>query len=91
MGRRTTVSFEEIKHRLVKPPVLHLSDNKGKFHLYSDTSKFATGSVLYQIQNGKTILIAYTSKRLPKPAKNYSITELEMCGLTINIASFIKC
>ena len=25
---------------------------------------------------------------MPEAAKNYSITELEMCGLTINIASF---
>ena len=28
------------------------------------------------------------SKRLPEAAKRYSITELELCGLTINIASF---
>ena len=28
------------------------------------------------------------SKRLPEAARNYSITELEMCGLVINIASF---
>ena len=28
------------------------------------------------------------SKRLPEAAKNYSITELELCGLAINIASF---
>ena len=28
------------------------------------------------------------SKRLPEAAKNYSITELEMCGLAINITSF---
>ena len=81
-------AFEEIKSRSQKPPILHLPDNKGRFHLYSDTSKHATGSTLYQIQNGKPKLIAYTSKRLPETAKNYSITELEMCGLAINIASF---
>ena len=52
------------------------------------TSKFATGSALYQIQNGKPKLIAYASKRLPEATKNYSITELELCGLAINIASF---
>ena len=28
------------------------------------------------------------SKRIPEAAKNYSITEVEMCGLAINIASF---
>ena len=81
-------AFEEIKSRLQKPPNLHLPDGKGRFYLYSDTSKYATGSALYQIQNGKPKLIAYASKRLPEAARNYSITELEMCGLAINIASF---
>ena len=88
MGKGTTDSFEEIKNRLLKPPVLHMPNNTGRFHLYSDTSKFATGSTLYQIQNGKPKLIAYASKRLPKAAKTHSITELELCGLAINIASF---
>ena len=32
--------------------------------------------------------MAYASKRLAEAAKNYSITELEMCGLAINITSF---
>ena len=69
-------SFEEVKRRLtIKPPVLHMPNKTGRFHLYSDTSKFATGSALYQIQNGKPKLIAYTSKRLPEAAKSYSITE----------------
>ena len=59
----------------------------GRFHLYSKTSKSATGSKLYQIQNGKSKLIAFASKRLPEAAKGYSITELELCRLAINIAS----
>ena len=58
------------------------------FQLYSDTSKFATGSALYQIQNGQPKLIAYASKRMPEAAKNYSITGLEMCRLAMNIATF---
>ena len=69
-------AFEEIKSRLQKPPILHLPDGKGRFHLYSGTSIYATGSALYQIQNGKPKLIAYASKRLPEAARNYSITEL---------------
>ena len=48
----------------------------------------ATGSALYQFQNGKPKLIAYASKRLPEVAQNYSITELELCGLAVNIVSF---
>ena len=42
--------FEKIKSRLQRPPVLHLPDRQGQFQLCSDTSKFADGSALYQIQ-----------------------------------------
>ena len=35
-------------------------------------------------------MITYASKRLPEAVHNYSITELEMCGLVINIASFVN-
>ena len=87
-GKEQQDSFEEIKCRLIRLPVLHMPNKTGRFHLYSDTSKFATSSALYQIQNGKPKLIAYASKRLPEAAKSYSITELELCGLAINIASF---
>ena len=64
-------AFEEIKQRLQKPPGLHMPDKIGRFQLYSDTSKYATGSALYQIQNGKPKLKSYASKRLPEAACNY--------------------
>ena len=56
--------------------------------MYSNTSKFAAGSTLYQIQNRKLQLIAYASKRLPEAGRSYSVTELQLCGLAINIATF---
>ena len=87
-GKEQHESFHEIKCHLIKPPVLHMPKKTGRFHLYSDTSKFATGSTLYQIQNRKPKLIVYASKRLPEAVRSYSITELELCGLAINIASF---
>ena len=71
--------FEEIKKSMLKPPVLSMPDRKGRIILYSDTSERTTGSTLYQHQDWKPRLIAYASKRMPEPAKNYSITELEMC------------
>ena len=88
-GVKQQNAFDEIKQRWQKPPVLHMPDKIGRFQLYSDTSKYAMGSALYQIQNMKPILITYASKRLPEAACNYSIMELEMCGLVINIASFV--
>ena len=42
---------------------------------------------MYQIQNGKPKLKAYASETLPEVAKNYSITDLEMCGLAIHVVS----
>ena len=65
-GKEQQTAFEEIKCRLIRLPVLHLPNSIGRFHLYSDTSKFATGSALYQIQNGKPKLIAHTSKDYQK-------------------------
>ena len=57
-GKDQQDSFIEIKCRLVKPPVLHMPNKTGRFHLSSDTSKHVTGSALYQIQGGKPKLIA---------------------------------
>ena len=71
-----------------KTPSLTFAHSTGRFHLYSDTSKFAMGTALYQIQNGKPKLIVYTSKTLLEAARNYSITELVLGGLAINITSF---
>ena len=87
-GDEQQKAFDEIKSRLLKLPVLSIPDKRGRFLLYSDSSKYATGSTLYQVQNGQPKLIAYASKRMPEVARNYSITELEMCRLAITIASF---
>ena len=62
-------AFDEIKKRMLKPPVLSMPNRKGRFILYSDTSKIATGSALYQHQDRKPRLIAYASKRMPEAAK----------------------
>ena len=64
-GKEQQEVFEEIK-RLVKTQVLHMPNHEGRLNLYSHTGKFAAGSALYHIQNGKTKLRAYASKRLPE-------------------------
>ena len=90
-GEEQQAMFEEIKKsRLLKSPVCHMPDRRGRCLLYSDTSKHATGSALYHMQDSKCKLTVYASKRMPEAAKNYTITELEMCGLAINITSFSR-
>ena len=45
-----------------------------------------TQAVLYgKSKMGKPRLIGYASKSLPDPALNYSVTELEMTGMAVNI------
>ena len=44
-----------------------------------------TGSALWQIQEGVPRLIGYASKTLPSACRNYSVTELEMTGMLINL------
>ena len=45
---------------------------------------------LLQKQGDKWVVIGYHSKILPKSAKNFGITELELTGLLVNIHSFIQ-
>ena len=60
---RSNIDFKDLKF------YIYLTD-MDVFNCISDTSKFATGSALYQIQNGQPRLIAYASKRMPEAAKN---------------------
>ena len=78
-------AFDLIKERMINPPILYLPKPGGRFILYCDSSRTHTGSSLWQIQEGKPKLIGYASKSLPAPAVNYSVTELEMTGMAVNI------
>ena len=44
---------------------------------------------LLQKQGDEWVVIGYHSKRLPKSAKNFGVTELELTGLLVNIHGFI--
>ena len=84
-GKEQEKAFQEVKEQLARPPVLHLPKADGRFILYADTSIEGTGSSLWQIQEGKAKLIGYASKTLPEACSRYSVTELEMTGLLVNM------
>ena len=48
------------------------------------------GVTLLQKQVDEWVVIIYHSKRLPKSAKNFGITELELTGLLVNIHGFLQ-
>ena len=78
-------AFDTIKGRMINPPILYWLKPGGRFILYCDSSRTHTGSSLWQVQEGKPRLIGYASKSLPAPAINYSVTELEMTGMAVNV------
>ena len=82
--------FNDIKKLLISPPVLKAPTPDGLFHLESDTSREGMGGTLLQKQGDEWVFIGYHSKRLPKSAKNFGVTELELTGLLVNIHGFMQ-
>ena len=83
-------AFNDIKKLLINPPVLKAPTPGGLFRLESDTSREGVGGTLLQKQGDKWVVIGYHSKRLPKSAKNFGVTELELTGLLVNIHGFMQ-
>ena len=48
------------------------------------------GGTLLQKQGDKWVVIGYHSKTLPKSAKNFGVTKLELTGLLVNIHGFMQ-
>ena len=83
-------AFNDIKKLLISPPVLKASTPDDLFHLESDTSREGMGGTLLQKQGDEWVVIGYHSKRLPKSAKNFGVTELELTGLLVKIHGFMQ-
>ena len=83
-------AFHKIKKLLINPPVLKAPTPDRLFRLESDTSREGVGGTLLQKQGDEWVVIGYHSKRLPKLAKNFSVTELELTGLLVNIHGFMQ-
>ena len=83
-------AFNEIKKLLINPPVLKTPTPDGLFRLESDTSREGIGGTLLQKQGDEWVVIGYHSKRLPKSAKKFGVTELELTGLLVNTLGFMQ-
>ena len=83
-------TFNEIKKLLVSPPVLKTPTPDGLFRLESDTLREGVGGTLLQKQGDEWVVIGYHLKRLPKSAKNFGVTELELTRLLVNIHGFMQ-
>jgi hypothetical protein len=75
-------AFNTLKEALVMAPVLALPREEGKFHLETDTSDVATGTVLYQEQeDGSVRPVGYSSRSYNDTERNYTTYDKEMLAI----------
>lgn len=58
---------------LLHPPILGYPQFEEPFILHCDASQEGLGAILYQRQKGKLVVIAYGSRTLTEPEKNYHL------------------
>ena len=82
-------AFETLKEKLIQAPVLAYPDFERSFVLETDASAKGLGAVLSQRQDDSQLhLVAYASRALSAPERNYGISELETLAVVWAIQHF---
>lgn len=81
-------SFQELKKRLQRTPILTFPTPADEFVLDTDASADAVGAVLSQVQDGSEKVIAYFSRKLNKAERNYCVTRQELLALVTALKQF---
>ena len=77
-----------MKEHLISAPILAYPNAQDEFVLDTDASDFSIGAVLSQIQDGQEKVIAYASKSLTKPERNYCVTHTELVAVVFFVKHF---
>ena len=83
-------AFEQLKTALSLTPVLSYPIPGKDFVLDTDASNEGIGAVLSQIVDGNEKVIAYYSRTLSKPERNYCVTRRELLAIVDSIKHFHK-
>ena len=54
----------------------------------TDASAFAIGCVLSQVQDGEEKVVAYGSKSLSRPERNYCVTRRELLAIVVFLKKY---
>lgn len=81
-------SFQELKRKLITPPVLRQARDGIPFIIKTDASSFALGAVLIQGEGPDEHPIEYISRLLSNAERNYSTTEREALAIVWACAKF---
>ena len=82
------LSFDTLKDKLVKAPILGHIDYSLPIVLRTDASGVGIGAVLIQLKEDKEIVIAYYSRVLQPHEYNYDITTREALAMLSSIRHF---
>ncbi|KAG8199258.1 hypothetical protein JTE90_003683 [Oedothorax gibbosus] len=81
-------AFDHLKSVLTSAPILAYPEPDRMFILDTDASKEGIGAVLSQEVDGKERVIAYFSKSLSKPERNYCVTRKELLAIVKAVEHF---
>ncbi|GFQ92414.1 retrovirus-related Pol polyprotein from transposon 412 [Trichonephila clavata] len=82
------VAFTNLKEALTSAPILSYPDLDKQFILDSDASHANVGAVLSQEIDGQERVIAYWSKCMSKPERNYCVTRKELLAIVKAVENF---
>ena len=80
-GSAQQKAFENLKKLLISPAVLAIPSAGKQFFLATDSSDYASGAVLSQLQNGVERVIAYGSFSLTRSQRRYCTTKKELLAI----------
>ena len=85
---RQQAAFEALKACLISVPILGFPTEDGRFLLDTDTSLFAVGGVLNQVQGDREVVITYASRSLHLSQRRYCTTRREMLAAVVMCTHF---
>ena len=84
-GTTEAEAFSELKHCFTTAPVLAYPDNDCQFCLETDTSDFATGTVLSMLKDNKWHPVTYSSHAMSPEERNYLVADKEMLSVICSL------
>ncbi|EFP04464.1 hypothetical protein CRE_25636 [Caenorhabditis remanei] len=87
-GEEQEKAFEEVKQRLISPPILTTPRMDGDFEMHTDASKIGIAAVLLQKQDDKLKVIAYASRPTTPVEQRYAAIESEALAITWGLTHY---
>ena len=84
-GPEQDEAFNRLKERLTTAPILGMPRDEGTYYLDTDASDCGLGAVLSQDQDGREVVLAYASRTLSKPERNYDVTRRELLAIVYGL------